>query len=87
MTVTTDAAGTATNLDPVVERKLHDIDREDIHEVTDGSDDGFLYARGFIVALGRAYYEAVRTRPAGRAERRRRNRPRAGHIGGSSARA
>jgi hypothetical protein len=53
-----------TDLDRVVERKLHDIDREDIHEVTDGSDDGFLYCRGFIVALGRDYYEAVRARPA-----------------------
>ncbi|BCY06521.1 DUF4240 domain-containing protein [Actinoplanes sp. L3-i22] len=48
-----------TDLDRVLERKLYDIDREDIHEVTDGSDDGFLYARGQIVALGRAYYEAV----------------------------
>ncbi|MEU7612377.1 DUF4240 domain-containing protein [Micromonospora sp. NPDC049204] len=53
-----------TDLDRVVERKLYDIDREDIHEVTDGSDDGFLYARGFIVALGQAYYEAVRANPA-----------------------
>ncbi|MGQ5264424.1 DUF4240 domain-containing protein [Micromonospora sp. ZYX-F-536] len=53
-----------TDLDRVVERKLHDIDREDIHEVTDGSDDGFLYCRGFIVALGREYYEAVRANPA-----------------------
>ncbi|MFG1915818.1 DUF4240 domain-containing protein [Micromonospora sp. NPDC048898] len=53
-----------TDLDRVVERKLYDIDREDIHEVTDGSDDGFLYCRGFIVALGRAFYEAVRADPA-----------------------
>ncbi|SCE76097.1 DUF4240 domain-containing protein [Micromonospora chokoriensis] len=53
-----------TDLDRVVERKLYDIDREDIHEVTDGSDDGFLYCRGFIVALGQAYYEAVRANPA-----------------------
>ncbi|MBM0275061.1 DUF4240 domain-containing protein [Micromonospora sp. STR1s_6] len=52
-----------TDLDRVVERKLHEIDREDIHEVTDGSDDGFLYCRGFIVALGQAYYEAVRADP------------------------
>ncbi|MDR7275335.1 DUF4240 domain-containing protein [Catenuloplanes atrovinosus] len=51
-------------LDRVVERKLYDIDRADVHEVTDGSDDGFLYARGFIVALGRDYYEAVRADPA-----------------------
>ncbi|MEU8409362.1 DUF4240 domain-containing protein [Micromonospora sp. NPDC048842] len=53
-----------TDLDRVVERKLYDIDREDIHEVTDGSDDGFLYARGFIVALGRSYYDAVLADPA-----------------------
>ncbi|GAA0487079.1 hypothetical protein Ade02nite_11040 [Paractinoplanes deccanensis] len=53
-----------TALDRVLERKLHDIDRADIHEVTDGSDDGFLYARGFIVALGRDFYEAVRHDPA-----------------------
>ncbi|MET8089609.1 DUF4240 domain-containing protein [Micromonospora sp. NPDC005220] len=53
-----------TDLDRVVERKLHDIDREEIHEVTDGSDDGFLYARGFIVALGRAYYDAVLADPS-----------------------
>ncbi|WP_422737915.1 DUF4240 domain-containing protein [Micromonospora sp. WMMD729] len=52
-----------TDLDRVVERKLHEIDREDIHEITDGSDDGFLYCRGFIVALGRDYYEAVRATP------------------------
>lgn len=53
-----------TDLDRVLERKLYDIDREDIHEFTDGSDDGFLYARGHIVALGRAYYEAVVADPA-----------------------
>jgi hypothetical protein len=52
-----------TALDRVLERKLYDIDREDIHEFTDGSDDGFLYARGFIVALGRRYYEAVAADP------------------------
>ena len=49
--------------DRVLERKLYDIDRADIHERTDGSDDGFLYCRGFIVALGRRYYEAVRDDP------------------------
>jgi uncharacterized protein DUF4240 len=52
-----------TDLDRVLERALYDIDREDIHEVTEGSDDGFLYARGYIVALGREYYEAVRADP------------------------
>ncbi|MER7441538.1 DUF4240 domain-containing protein [Micromonospora avicenniae] len=53
-----------TDLDRVIERKLYDIDRADIHEVTDGSDDGFLYARGFIVALGKQFYEAVKGDPA-----------------------
>lgn len=50
--------------DRVLERKLYDIDRADIQEQTDGSDDGFLYARGFIVVAGRGYYEAVHARPA-----------------------
>lgn len=49
--------------DRILERKLYDIDRADIHDRTDGSDDGFLYCRGFIVALGRRYYEAVRNNP------------------------
>ncbi|MFD6394597.1 DUF4240 domain-containing protein [Nocardia sp. NPDC060259] len=52
-----------TALDRVAERALYDIDRADIHAITDGSDDGFLYARGFIVAMGREYYEAVRADP------------------------
>ncbi|MEU0765353.1 hypothetical protein ABZ351_37575, partial [Streptomyces microflavus] len=42
-----------TALDRVVERKLYDIDRADVHAVIDGSDDGFLYGRGHVVALGR----------------------------------
>ena len=50
-------------MDRVLERKLYDIDRADIQAVTDGSDDGFLYARGFIVALGKAFYDAVRANP------------------------
>lgn len=52
-----------TDLDRVLERKLYDIDRADIQAVTDGSDDGFLYARGLIVALGRDYYAAVAANP------------------------
>ncbi len=48
-----------TVLDRVLERKLYDIDRADIQQVTDGSDDGFLYCRGFIVAMGRDFYDAV----------------------------
>lgn len=50
--------------DRILERKLYDIDRMDIQEFTDGSDDGFLYARGFIVACGKAYYDAVNMDPS-----------------------
>lgn len=49
--------------DRILERKLFDIDRANIQERTDGSDDGFLYCRGFIVGMGRTYYEAVRANP------------------------
>jgi hypothetical protein len=49
--------------DRTLERKLYDIDRAEVHERTDGSDDGFLYCRGFIVGMGRGYYEAVRANP------------------------
>jgi hypothetical protein len=50
--------------DRILERKLYDIDRQEIQEYTDGSDDGFLYARGFIVAAGKGYYDAVNAKPA-----------------------
>lgn len=50
--------------DRILERKLYDIDREDVHEHTDGSDDGFLYCRGFIVAMGQRYYDAVNAEPS-----------------------
>jgi hypothetical protein len=49
--------------DRILERKLYDIDRAEIQEHTDGSDDGFLYARGFIVAAGQGYYDAVNAHP------------------------
>lgn len=52
-----------TDLDRVVERKLYDLDRADIHAVVGGSDDGFLYARGFIVGSGREAYHAVLADP------------------------
>lgn len=50
--------------DRILERKLYDIDRAEIQEYTDGSDDGFLYCRGFIVAAGQAYYDAVNRDPS-----------------------
>jgi hypothetical protein len=50
--------------DRILERKLYDIDRADVQRHTDGSDDGFLYARGFVVGMGRRHYEAVRADPS-----------------------
>ena len=50
--------------DRMLERKLYDIDRADIQEYTDGSDDGFLYCRGFIVSMGQEYYDLVKADPS-----------------------
>ena len=50
-------------VDRILEHELYALDRADIQKHTDGSDDGFLYARGFIVAMGRAYYDAVVAHP------------------------
>ena len=50
--------------DRILERKLHELDRSELQKFTDGSDDGFLYARGFIVALGKSYYDAVNADPS-----------------------
>ena len=52
------------SFDRILERKLYDIDREEIQQHTDGSDDGFLYARGFIVAMGQSYYESISGTPS-----------------------
>jgi hypothetical protein len=46
-------------LDRVVERKLWEIDRAEVHAAIGGSDDGFLYARGFTVVIGREFYRCV----------------------------
>jgi hypothetical protein len=42
---------------------LYQLDRKDIQAVTDGSDDGFEYARLSIVSRGRHYFEAVLRNP------------------------
>jgi hypothetical protein len=57
------AADELTSLDRVVERKLWEFDRAEVHAVTGGSDDGFLYSRGFVVAMGREFYDAVTADP------------------------
>jgi hypothetical protein len=59
-----------TALDRVMERKLYDLDRADVHAVIDGSDDSFLYGRGYLVALGRDHYEAVLADPGNAEEGR-----------------
>lgn len=50
-----------------LEERMYHIDREDIHEYTDGSDDGFLYCRCFIVGMGQHYYDMVDNNPPGAA--------------------
>ena len=43
----------------ILEEKLYKIDREEIQEYTDGSDDGFLYCRCFILGMGEQYYKMI----------------------------
>lgn len=50
--------------DGFMARLLYNIDREEVHEALDGSDDGFLYARGFVVGAGKKYYELVDKTPS-----------------------
>lgn len=50
--------------DRILERKLYEVDRAEIQTHTDGSDDGFLYARGFIVGAGEGYFDAVNADPS-----------------------
>ena len=50
--------------DQILERKLYDIDREELYEVIEGGEDLFLYRRGFIVGIGKAYYEAINNNPS-----------------------
>jgi hypothetical protein len=57
-------SGELLEFDRILEKSLYEIDRADVQEHTDGSDDGFLYARGFIVAAGKAYYDAVNAKPS-----------------------
>lgn len=49
--------------DKYCERALWTLDRLDVHDALDGSDDGFLYTRGFVVAAGKAYFDAVNKDP------------------------
>lgn len=48
----------------ILEERLYNIDREEIQEHTDGSDDGFLYCRCFIVGMGQQYYNMIDNDPS-----------------------
>lgn len=48
----------------LLEERLYHIDRGEIQEYTDGSDDGFLYCRFFIVGMGEKYYNMVDKDPS-----------------------
>ncbi|MFQ6602896.1 DUF4240 domain-containing protein [Flavobacterium sp. C3NV] len=48
----------------ISEERLYNIDREEIHEYTDGSDDGFLYCRCFILGMGKEYYNIIDKDPS-----------------------
>lgn len=47
----------------LLEQHIYQIDREEIHQYTDGSDDGFLYCRCFIVGMGATYYHKIDKNP------------------------
>ncbi len=48
----------------ILEERLFNLDREEIHEFTDGSDDGFLYCRCFILGMGEEYYNLIDKNPS-----------------------
>ncbi|MEC5142742.1 DUF4240 domain-containing protein [Chitinophaga sp. 212800010-3] len=47
-----------------MEEILFRIDRKDVHVYTEGSDDGFLYCRCFIVGMGKEYYKMIDENPS-----------------------
>lgn len=54
---------TLTNFILFQEKKLYQLDRQEIHQHTDGSDDGFLYSRCFILGMGETYYNMIDKNP------------------------
>ncbi|UZR96880.1 DUF4240 domain-containing protein [Chondrinema litorale] len=47
----------------ILERLLYNLDREEVHRYLEGGNDGFLYAMGFVVAMGREYYYLINQFP------------------------
>lgn len=54
---------TLTNFILFQEKKLYQLDRQEVHQYTDGSDDGFLNSRCFILGMGEAYYNMIDKNP------------------------
>lgn len=52
-----------TAWDYILERRLNCLDNVRVWMCIGGSDDGFLYNRGYVVAVGKGYYDLVRRRP------------------------
>lgn len=48
----------------ILEERLYHLDRHAIFESTDSSEEGFVYARCFIIAMGKAYFDAVAGDPS-----------------------
>lgn len=48
----------------IMEAQLRLLDREELRACTSGSDEGFLYARAFIVGMGAAYYQLISAAPS-----------------------
>ena len=56
--------GDFTKFIHILEERLYNIDREEIQGYTDGSDDGFLYCRCFILGMGEQYYNMIDKDPS-----------------------
>lgn len=48
----------------ILEAKLFQLDRHEIHEHTGGDEDDFLASRGLIVGLGEAYFNKISEDPS-----------------------
>jgi hypothetical protein len=53
-----------TNFIHILEERIYTIDRKEIQAHTDGSDDGFLYCRCFVVGMGKEYYNMIDKTPS-----------------------
>ncbi|PUZ29224.1 hypothetical protein DCC81_07100 [Chitinophaga parva] len=48
----------------ILEVKMYELDRKEIHDHLDGSDDGFVYARGFVIFMGEEYFNKINEDPS-----------------------